>query len=191
VDGGDAWPQPAHEWAAQPVDRPILPSMPRPLRPRDEGLRAELVAMAERPGDPRHADRLWGVLDDYEAWPGLRLVGEDGERAAWLIAQCGDAELQRRALPHVEAAVDQGDAHPSHYACLLDRVRMSEGRPQVYGSQFVVHDDQTLMPWPIDDPAAVDQRRFRVGMAPLAAQARDMEHQYRVRGVLWGQAWIA
>jgi len=165
--------------------------MPRPLRPRDEGLRAELVAMAERPGDPRHADRLWGVLDDYEAWPGLRLVGEDGERAAWLIAQCGDAELQRRALPHVEAAVDQGDAHPSHYACLLDRVRMSEGRPQVYGSQFVVHDDQTLMPWPIDDPAAVDQRRFRVGMAPLAAQARDMEHQYRVRGVLWGQAWIA
>jgi hypothetical protein len=74
---------------------------------------------------------------------------------------------------------------------LLDRVRMSEGRPQVYGSQFVVHDDATLSPWPISEPAEVDQRRFRVGMPPLAAQARDMEHQYRVRGTLWGREWIA
>ena len=165
--------------------------MPRTLRPRDDALRAELVAMAARPADPRHADRLWAILDDYETWPGLRLVGEDGERAAWLIVQLGDADLQRRALPHLEAAVDHGDAHPSHFACLLDRVRMSEGRPQVYGSQFVVHDDATLSPWPIDDPAQVDQRRFGVGLPPLAAQARDMELQDRVRGTLWGREWIA
>jgi hypothetical protein len=165
--------------------------MPRTVRPRDDALRAELVAMAERPADPRHADRLWGILDDYETWPGLRLVGEDGERAAWLIVQLGDGDLQRRALPHLEAAVDQGDAHPSHYACLLDRVRMSEGRPQVYGSQFVVHDDSTLSPWPIDEPAQVDQRRFVMGLPPLAAQARNMELQYRVRGTLWGREWIA
>jgi hypothetical protein len=165
--------------------------MPRTLRPRDDALRAALLEMASRPADPRNADRLWGVLDDYEAWPGLRLVGEDGERAAWLVVQLGDAELQRRALPHLEAAVDQGDAAPSHYACLLDRVRMHEGRPQVFGSQFVVHDDDTLTPWPIEDPATVDGRRFQMGLPPLAAQARDMEHQYRVRGVLWGREWIA
>jgi hypothetical protein len=165
--------------------------MPRPPRPRDDALRTELLAMAVRPGDPRHADRLWAILDDYEMWPGLRLVGEEGERAAWLVVQLGDTDLQRRALPHLEAAVDQGDAHPSHYACLLDRVRMSEGQPQVYGSQFVVHDDATLSPWPIDAPAEVDERRFRVGLPPLAAQARDMEHQYQVRGTLWGREWIA
>ena len=164
--------------------------MRRTLRPRDDTLRTELLAMARRPADPLNADRLWDILDDYEAWPGVRLVGDDGERAAWLVVQLADAELQRRALPHVEAAVDQGDAHASHYACLLDRVRMSEGRPQVYGSQFVVHDDETLSPWPIHDPAAVDQRRFEVGLPPLAAQARDMELQYRVRGSLWGFEWV-
>ncbi len=165
--------------------------MRRALRPRDDTLRTALLAMARRPADPLNADRLWDILDDYEAWPGVRLVGDDGERAAWLVAQLADAELQRRALPHVEAAVDEGDAHPSHYACLLDRVRMSEGRPQVYGSQFVVHDDDTLSPWPIEDPGRVDQRRFRVGLPPLAAQARDMELQYRVRGTLYGYEWIA
>jgi hypothetical protein len=165
--------------------------MARQTRLRDDTLREELLAMGSRPADPRHADRLWEILDDYETWPGLRLVGEDGERAAWLVVQLADADLQRRVLPHLEVAVDQGDANPSHYACLVDRVRMSEGKPQVYGSQFVVHSDQTLSPWPIDDPGGVDQRRFRVGLPPLAAQARDMEHQYRVRGVLWGRAWIA
>jgi len=165
--------------------------MRRTLRPRDDVLRTDLLVMARRPADPLNADRLWNILDDYEAWPGLRLVGADGERAAWLVVQLADAELQRRALPHLEAAVDQGDAHPSHYACLVDRVRMSEGRPQVYGSQFVVRDDNTLSPWPIDDPVGVDQRRFGVGLPPLAAQARDMELQYRVRGTLYGYEWIA
>jgi len=166
-------------------------SMRRTGRPRDEALHDELVEMARRPADPGHADRVWGILDDYETWPGRHLVGEDGERAAWLLVQLGDADLQRRALPHVEGAVDRGDAHPSHYACLLDRVRMNEGRPQVFGTQFVVHDDDTLTPWPIADLEGVERRRFSFGLPPLAAQARDMEHQYRVRGARWGREWIA
>jgi hypothetical protein len=142
---------------------------------RQEGLRVELLDLAEHPDDPVAADRVWAILDDYEAWPGFRLVGVDGERAAWLIVQLGDAGLQRRALPHLEAAVDCGDAHPSHYACLLDRVRMTDGRPQVYGSQFVASGDDAVAPWPIEDPLGVDDRRRRVGLEPLAAQARRMQ----------------
>jgi len=34
-----------------------------------------------------YGERLWEILDDYEAWPGRRLVGDDGSRAAWLVAQ--------------------------------------------------------------------------------------------------------
>ncbi len=165
--------------------------MRRVGRPRDVALHDELVEMARRPGDPRHADRVWGILDDYETWPGRHLVGEDGEQAAWLLVQLGDADLQRRALPHLELAVDRGDAAPAHYACLLDRVRMHDGRPQVYGTQFVVRDDDTLTPWPIADPDDVEQRRFAAGLGPLAAQARDMEHQYRARGARGGRAWIS
>src|SRR5688500_12114056 len=46
---------------------------------RNEALRAELLALAERPADPLGAERLWSILDDYEAWPGRKLVGDDGE----------------------------------------------------------------------------------------------------------------
>jgi len=154
--------------------------------PRDDALRLELLRRAEQPAAPGNADRLWDVLDEYEAWPGFRLVDVDGEHAAWLIVQLGDTELQRRCLDHLEAAVDWGDAPPGHYACLDDRVRMADGKPQRYGSQFVVTAAGALVPWPIEEPERVDVRRARMGMVPLAVQHAQMEAEYHEHGrPLW------
>jgi hypothetical protein len=156
--------------------------------PADEALRAELVAMADadrRSGrattDERHAARLWEILDDFECWPGRRLVGDEGAEAAWRLAQHAlfDPGLQRRCLEMLEVAVDTGDAPAGHHAVLLDRVRMADGRNQVYGSQFVRSDDgTTVVPFTIDDPAGVDDRRRRVGLPPLAEQTRAMQARY-------------
>lgn len=144
----------------------------------NEDLRADLLRFAQTPDNPIGAELLWSILDDYEHWPGRRMVGADGERAAWLIAQLGDTDLQKRVLPHLEAAVDNGDANPSHYACLLDRVRMAEGKPQVFGSQFVAAGDDGIAPWPIEEPLTVDERRAAMGLEPLAMQRRRMESRY-------------
>jgi hypothetical protein len=149
---------------------------------RNEALRRELITRSARPAADGNADRLWDILDDYEAWPGFRLVDIDGEHAAWLIAQLGDTDLQRRCLEHLEVAVDAGDAPPAHHACLVDRVRMAEGKPQVYGSQWVVSASGDLAPWPIEDPHTVDDRRFRVGLQPLAMQRAQMEKEYAQHG---------
>ncbi|HEX6311525.1 MAG TPA: DUF6624 domain-containing protein [Acidimicrobiia bacterium] len=156
--------------------------------PADEALRAELVAMAAADRATggagtaeRHAERLWEILDDYECWPGRRLVGDDGADAAWRLAQHAvfDPGLQRRCLEMLEVAVDSGDALPLHYACLLDRVCMADGRDQVYGSQFVPSaDGTTVVPFTIDDPSGVDARRRRVGLPPLAEQARAMRARF-------------
>ena len=59
-------------------------------------VRAAAIDLADRPGAPGNADRLWEILDDYECWPGFRLVGVDGEHAAWLVVQLGD--MLRRLL---------------------------------------------------------------------------------------------
>jgi hypothetical protein len=149
--------------------------------PRDERLRHELLELATRATDPASADRLWSVLDDLETWPGVALVGEDGAHAAWLIAQLADLGLQQRALEHLEIAVDRGDAPPAHHACLLDRVRMATGRPQVYGSQVVERADGELAPWPIESPEGVDERRARVGMGPLDAHTQAIRAERRER----------
>jgi hypothetical protein len=158
----------------------------RAVVPRDDALRQELIRRAAQPAAPGNADRLWDVLDEYEAWPGFRLVDVDGEHAAWLIAQLGDTELQRRCLEHLEAAVDWGDAPPGHFACLDDRVRMADGQPQLYGSQWVVAAGGTLAPWPIERPDTVDVRRARMGLQPIAVQRAIMEAEFAEHGApLW------
>jgi hypothetical protein len=131
--------------------------------------------------DEHHCARLWDILDDYECWPGRRLVDDDGEAAAWILAQRAvfDPELQRRCLEALEISVACGDAPPAHYALLLDRVRMADGKDQLYGSQFVRSEDgASVVPWPIEDAAHVDERRERVGLTPLAEQAREMREQF-------------
>jgi hypothetical protein len=153
----------------------------------DAALRAELLGMLATAHDPdalrAHGERLWEILDDYEVWPGRRLVGDDGSRAAWLVAQYAieDVGLQKRCLEALEDAVAYGDADPAHAAFLLDRVRMSEGLDQLYGSQFVLDAQGELVPWPVDDAVTVDRRRKRLGLPPFAEHAAAMAEQWRAR----------
>ena len=84
----------------------------------NEALRDELLGMVATQPDPEtlraYGERLWEILDDYEVWPGRRLVGDDGSRAAWLIAQYAieDPGLQKRCLEALDVAVAYGDADP-------------------------------------------------------------------------------
>ena len=153
----------------------------------DEALREELLGMVATQPDSEtlraYGERLWEILDDYEVWPGRRLVGDDGSRAAWLIAQYSieDPGLQKRCLEALDVAVTYGDADPVQYAYLFDRVRMSDGLDQLYGSQFVTGADGELEPWPVDDPARVEERRRRLGLPPFAEHAAEMAAQWRIR----------
>ena len=87
----------------------------------------------------------------------------------------------KRCLEALDVAVAHGDADPAHYAYLLDRVRMSDGLDQLYGSQFVTGPDGELTPWPLDDPAKVEERRRRLGLPPFAEHAAAMSAQWRAR----------
>jgi hypothetical protein len=152
-------------------------------------LAAELTAMAEAdhraaPGahsddfaeqlawrrlTARHGDRLAEIMDAH-GWPTASRVGEDAARAAWLIAQHADRQLdvQRRALRLLEAAVAAGEAQPRDLAFLRDRVYVNEGREQVYGTQIAGVRDGAPVPWPCAEPDRVDALRAEVGIEPFA-----------------------
>lgn len=155
----------------------------------EQEARAELVrrgvldqALPLRALHLRHADRLREVLDDA-GWPGLSLVGPEGAEAAWLVAQSSvtvDLPLAERCLAALGEAVAAGDAPARHLAILTDAVRWEEGRPQVYGSVHVVDPySQTVVPWPIEDPDGVDERRARVGLPELTAHTRSLQERHR------------
>jgi hypothetical protein len=104
-----------------------------------------------------------------KGWPGVTLVGEEGARAAWLLAQHADQDpVQQRAfLDALRAAVTQGEASATHLGYLEDRVRVNAKQPQLYGTQFTITGG-TLGPCPIADPGQLDERRAQIGLEPFA-----------------------
>lgn len=168
----------------------------------DEELRQELLARAEEdqrvrrlvsPPKGQHMVRLpdevaeeWQRVDTENTrwladlvatrgWPGRTLAGTDGADAAWLLAQHADQEpeLQRTFLEALRGAVADGEASTANLAYLEDRVRVAEGRPQRYGTQFTVTDGE-LRPSPIEDPERLDERRAAAGLDTFAAYEARM-----------------
>jgi len=124
-------------------------------------------------GNTRWLDELVAT----RGWPGRTLVGADGAGAAWLLAQHADRdpELQRSFLEAPRGAVAAGEASRANLAYLEDRVRVHDGRPQLYGTQFTVTDGE-FGRCPIEDPARLDERRAEAGLDPFAA------YEERLRG---------
>jgi hypothetical protein len=152
----------------------------------DQALHDELMGMFERDqtgrtgGDDHEGDvvrtkRLAEILDEH-GWPTYDLVGEDGEDAAWTIAQHADhdPEFQRRALELLRTAVAAGQASPGNLAYLTDRVAVGAGEPQTYGTQVGCGPDGPAPATPLADAAAVDDLRAEAGLPPLADYLAEM-----------------
>ncbi len=117
-----------------------------------------------------HASRLAAIMAD--GWPGEPQVGEDGAEAAWRIVQhaIGQPALLRRALVALRAAAARKVVPAWQPAMLEDRIRILEGSSQRYGTQFDWDQSGRLSPLPIEDEAAVDERRKAIGLRPLAEE---------------------
>ncbi|MGV9269206.1 DUF6624 domain-containing protein [Kitasatospora sp. NPDC003701] len=118
----------------------------------------------------RHGDRLGAIMAEH-GWPAEPLVGAEAARAAWLIAQHADRQLdvQRRAVELMAAAVADGAASARDLAFLADRLAVNEGREQRYGTQIGAVADGRPVPWPCEEPERLDERRAAVGIEPFDA----------------------
>ncbi|MFJ6383183.1 DUF6624 domain-containing protein [Kitasatospora sp. NPDC092039] len=116
----------------------------------------------------RHGDRLAEIMAAH-GWPTGRTVGPEAARAAWLVAQHADRQLdvQRRAAELMGEAVARGEASARDLAFLQDRLAVNEGREQRYGTQIGAVADGRPVPWPCEEPERLDERRAAVGIEPF------------------------
>lgn len=139
----------------------------------DSTQRARLVAT-----DATNLSRLKSIVAQF-GFPTRKMVGSDGVQAAWLLTQHADTDVafQTRVLSILKAR-SESDIRPGDIAMLEDRIRVHEGKPQRYGSNF---DLKTLQPTPIDDPEHVDERRAQVHLMPMADYRCVMREMYESR----------
>lgn len=158
-----------------------------------ERARADQQARARwQPGDPgwqevRDIDAdntrwLENVIAEY-GWPGHSLVGHDGAHAAWLLAQHADLDHQLPWLRLLQQAVEQGDADQSDLAYLHDRVRIRQGQPQYYGTQWGGLEPDATRLFPLAEPDQVNARRAAVGLP--AIEPAQLAHAWRSEDLPW------
>lgn len=125
-----------------------------------------------------NATRLAEVIERH-GWPGRSLVGEEGAWAAWLIAQhaIGNPSFMRQCRSLLKQAVSKDEAAPWQAAMLEDRIRMYEGRPQIYGTQFRPDGTGELIPYAIEDREGVNDRRRDVGLNTIEERTAELRDQ--------------
>lgn len=142
----------------------------------DQAVRAELAADGSlfEGYHPRmaavhdaNAARLRELMDQY-GWPTVSVVGADGAKAAWRIAQhaINHPDFMRRCRALIDAASARGEVPREYFAYIDDRIRVYQGLPQLYGTQWR-GGVNGIEPYPLDDPAEVDQRRRALGLPAL------------------------
>jgi hypothetical protein len=121
-----------------------------------------------------NAGQLRGLIERF-GWPNEGLAGADGAEAAWLIAQhaISEPDFMRACRRLLESEVASGGVPTWQLACLDDRIRVSEGRPQRFGTQFKVTPDGPEL-CEVEDPALLDERRLQAGLSPAAGRLRTM-----------------
>lgn len=115
-----------------------------------------------------NAARLRAIIATH-GWPTELLVGADGAKAAHRIAQhsINHPGFMRECRQLLDEASAKGEVPRWQFAYIDDRIRVFEGSPQIYGTQWR-DGPNGLDPYPIEDRAHVDERRAALGLPSLA-----------------------
>ena len=186
---------------APPQSTPPAQAQPTPPpKTFDKKLQAELVKMAEKQREllqqvvsadqTKKSDReklhklyetdtvkLCQILKT-NGWPTTAVVDRIGVAATFYILKNGATfELQRDLVPVILAAVKKDPAQKPEFAGLFDRLRVSAGMKQVFGTQAVSMGGFLVL-YPIEDEKHVDDRRAEFGLSTMEMNTRNLERAY-------------
>lgn len=131
--------------------------------------------------DRHNTARMQEIIARLGRWPLISEVGPTGSQNLWVLAQHADADLvfQKQCL-ELMRKVPAGEIRLDNIAYLDDRIRVAEGRPQLYGTQFAGA-EAALQPRPIEDEERLDERRAAVGLEPFEVYRAQILELYSVK----------
>lgn len=180
VPGATQAPPASSELAAELARRAAL----------DQGARA-FLSVGQAPDQEQlqqlvetDADNLvWlQALIAREGFPTVEKVGHQGVLNAWLLVQHADADsaLQEAVLDQLMASGSDTGLGKANVAMLSDRVRLAQGKPQRYGTQFVPNENgDPVLQEPVENLAGIDARRAQAGLMPLELYRCVLQETYQ------------
>lgn len=120
-------------------------------------------------GDGAHYAVLKTLIGDHH-WPKTSEVGERSTKSAfYILAHSDDTLGMVHYLPLIKKCCEEGEAEWLHYAMLYDRLQVSRGIPQRFGTQYKPpkEPEAKLELFPLEDETKVNQWRQELGLEPL------------------------
>ena len=167
--------------------RPFIDSLAA-MAERDQSVRnlewtEETMKLAEVV-DSTNTAKLKQLIEQY-GFPTWELVGQYGQMNAWAIAQ-HSTEYLPHFLKQYRKAVEENNAAKRELAYLEDRLLVENGRPQIYGTQFLYSvTDSTAYLYATVDMEHLDDRRIVADMYSMEEYLKrvqlgnvDLHHGY-------------
>ena len=114
-------------------------------------------------------------------WIGYDTIGYKANQTLFLVIQHSDLATQIKFLPMLRNAVLNKKAMPEELALLEDRILVTQGKNQIFGTQ--VNCDSTgfkCFVYPIADEKDVENRRKSLGMRTLVEYLKSYGIEYRL-----------
>jgi outer membrane protein OmpA-like peptidoglycan-associated protein len=150
---------------------------------RDQALRNEISSIDRTlPNNEERLKQLWEILDKSDAenlrvvealikkygWLGRSSIGYRGEITLFLVIQHAPLATQKKYYGLMKLAVAKDEASAINLAYLEDRILVSEGRKQIYGTQLQFNAKTRKYELsPTIDEGRLNLRRAKLGLDPI------------------------
>ena len=114
-------------------------------------------------------------------WPGYKEVGKLGAKSAWIIAQHSDNDLvfQNKCLYLMKNEYLRNNTSSNHYAMLIDRWLVNNGKKQIFGSQVTFDEKlQKVISKPCEYPDQINFLRSLYLFGDLEGYLKMMQDKY-------------
>jgi hypothetical protein len=166
------------------------------MRDRDQAARAQCTGNADELSkcfarifedvDKPNTKRLNEILVS-RGFPTLSSVGREAVQSFAIVMQhSGDIELKKKSRKGMKRALKEKGVSVMDYTNFVDGLLVNEGKPQIYGSNFVTQDGKLVMS-PAQDRKNLNARRKKIGLPPIAEYAKMLGEMYKLEVVVPNQ----
>lgn len=127
--------------------------------------------------DRKLTAELKGIVREH-GWPTIRLVGIKASQAAeTILNHSPDHDFQQELIPKLIEMVEQDEILGHDLVHIIDKVLLSEGKPQLFGTVFRFEGEFMIME-PVQDPEHLDELRARYLLPPMKEYIKMMQDFY-------------